>query len=118
MSWELEATEDFTAWFTGLKAAERVAIATKIEVLQAVGPSLGRPDVDTVKGSKYTNMKELRIQYGGKPYRVFFAFDPRRTGILLVGGLKSGKGWYTTMISEADNIYGQYLKELKQEGLI
>ena len=63
-------------------------------------------------------MKELRAQYAGKPYRIAFVFDPRQTGILLIGGIKSGKGWTKQMVAKADKIFAQYLKELKKEGLI
>lgn len=63
-------------------------------------------------------MKELRIQFGGKPYRICFAFDPRQTGILLIGGLKSGKKWTKEFVKGADRIYDEYLAEIKKEGLI
>jgi hypothetical protein len=87
-------------------------------MLEEVGPSLGRPTVDTVKESRFANMKELRVQHGGKPYRILFAFDPRQTGILLIGGCKGAKNWYGKMIGIADEIYAIYLKELKREELI
>ena len=83
-----------------------------------MGPALGRPQVDTVNGSTYPNMKELRIQHAGKPCRVMFAFDPRQTGILLIGGRKGRKNWYKKRIALADEIYEAYLTELKEEGLI
>jgi hypothetical protein len=102
-----------------LSESERIEITAAVEVLAEKGPVLGRPRVDTLdKGSAYPNMKELRIQYAGKPYRILFAFDPRQTGILLIGGIKSGKGWTKRTVSQADNIYSEYLKELKKEGLI
>jgi hypothetical protein len=85
MAWEVEGTEEFRVWFSGLTSAERISVAAKIDLLEEKGPSLGRPHVDTLKGSKFTNLKELIIQHGGDPYRVIFAFDPRRTAILLLG---------------------------------
>jgi hypothetical protein len=64
-------------------------------------------------------MKELRTQSGGKPLRTFFAFDPRRTAILLIGGDKTGdKRFYDRMVPIADNLYDEYLEEVKKEGLI
>ena len=64
--------------------------------------------------SKHTNMKELRTQVGGEPLRTFFAFDPRRTAILLIGGNMGGEGrFYDRMISIADRLYDTHLEELK-----
>jgi hypothetical protein len=75
--------------------------------------------VDTVKGSEYPNMKELRTQSGGSPLRTFFVFDPRRSAILLIGGDKTGdKRFYERMVPIADKLYGTYLKEIRKEGLI
>ena len=118
MAWNIEATDEFQQWFGELTRAERVSVASKVDMLEEVGPALGRPNVDTVKGSSFPNMKELRVQHAGKPYRVMFAFDPRQTGILLIGGRKGKKKWYEKMIALADSIYSSYLGELKKEGLI
>ena len=118
MAWNIEATDEFNQWFAALSAAERISVARKVDLLEEVGPLLGRPDVDTIKGSRFPNMKELRIQHRGKPYRVLFVFDPRQTGILLVGGRKGPKHWYRAHIALADEIYATYLKELKDEGAI
>jgi hypothetical protein len=64
-------------------------------------------------------MRELRVQSGGVPYRVFYAFDPRRTAILLLGGNKAGDDrFYDTMIPIADRLYDEYLIEIRREGLI
>jgi len=63
-------------------------------------------------------MKELRIQFAAEPYRICFAFDPRQTGILLIGGIKSGKNWTSKMAAAADKIYDTYRTELKKEGLL
>jgi hypothetical protein len=95
-----------------------VAIARKVDVLEERGPDLGRPEVDTLKGSRFPNMKELRIQHGGAPYRVALAFDPRRVAILLIGGRKGPKKWYRKFIATADRLYAEYLEELKKEDLI
>lgn len=95
------------------------AIAHDVGVLEAVGPGLGRPQVDTIKGSRHANMKELRTQHRGEPYRTFFAFDPRRCAILLIGGSKLGdRRFYETYIPHADRLYDEHLATLKREGLI
>jgi hypothetical protein len=101
-----------------LVEAEQISIGRKVDLLEMVGPALGRPDVDSIKGSLFPNMKELRVQHSGKPYRVLFAFDPRQTGILLIGGRKGAKGWYQKAVALADGIYGRYLAEIREEGLI
>ena len=82
-------------------------------MLESHGPELGRPYVDTLNGSKFPNMKELRIQHSGRPYRVIFAFDPRRNTYLILGGDKTGdKNWYVDAIRRANAIYAQYLQEI------
>ena len=89
------------------------------EILRELGPALGRPSVDTVRGSKHANMKELRVQHRGRPYRVLFAFDPRRTAILLIGGNKTGKGrWYKEFVPMADRLHDEHLETLRREGLL
>src|ERR1700733_7733237 len=99
--------------------AEHEAITIGVTILEEKGPALGRPRVDTLaKDSKHPNMKELRVQFAGTPYRICFAFDPRQTGILLIGGIKSGKNWTPKMVATADKIYDAYLAELKKEGLL
>ncbi len=119
MAWEVEYTEEFLAWWDELTERERIAITATVALLQEKGPALTRPYVDTLsKDSRYPNMKELRLQHAGRPYRIIFAFDPRQSAILLIGGIKSGKGWTAKMVAAADKIYSQYLRELKKEGLI
>lgn len=84
-------------------------------MLQEIGPHLSRPYADTVNGSKFTNMKELRIQSKGDPLRAFFAFDPTRKGVLLCAGNKVGdeKRFYKRMIPLADNEYETHLKNMR-----
>jgi hypothetical protein len=119
VAWNIEATDEFQAWWAKLSDAEHEAINIGITVLEEKGPALGRPRVDTLaRDSKHPNMKELRIQFAGRPYRICFAFDPRQTGILLIGGIKSGKNWTPKMVATADKIYDAYLVELKNEGLL
>ena len=64
-------------------------------------------------------MRELRIQHKGDPYRVLYAFDPRRAAILLIGGNKAGEDrWYERFVPIADKLYDKHLEMLKKEGLL
>ena len=90
MVWDVEFTDEFHAWWDGLTEDEQDSVRMSIELLVERGPNLGRPHVDHIEGSKHSNMKELRTQHQGRPLRTFFAFDPRRTAILLVSGDKTG----------------------------
>ncbi len=83
-----------------------------LDVLEEQGALLGRPYVDTIKGSAFTNLKELRVQHDGNPYRILFAFDPQRQAVLLIGGNKGGdKRWYEKNIPTADRRFMEYLEE-------
>ena len=116
--WEVEYTDQFGEWFDRLAPADQNAIDVAVEALMAKGPGLGRPFVDTVKRSRHPNMKELRPR--GTAIRIFFAFDPRRAAILLIGGDKRDrwKEFYQEMLPEADRLYDEHLKELRNEGII
>ncbi len=124
MAYEIERTEEFTEWWNKLTEKEQVSVAKLVGVLAEKGPDLKRPYVGKIEGSKkIPNLKELVIQFGGDPYRVFFMFDERRVGILLLGAKKTGgkkaqASWYRARIAELDPIYEQYIKEIKEEGLI
>ena len=91
MKWKIELTDEYEQWWEELSEEEQDSIMMSIGLLELMGPNLPRPHSDTVNGSKFKNMKELRTQHSGKPYRTLYAFDPRRTAILLVGGNKEGK---------------------------
>jgi hypothetical protein len=113
--WATETTEVFDEWFTSLSEELQVEIAAKIELLQVLGPQLRRPHADTLNGSAYANMKELRAKTAGAVIRIAFAFDPLQTGILLVGGVKSGVGqrrFYKQLIEKADETYAAHLRML------
>jgi hypothetical protein len=74
------------------------------------------PAGDLIHSSRHANIKELRIQHSGRPYRVLFAFDPRRCAILLIGGDKTGNDrWYEEFVPVADGLYDQHLEALKKE---
>jgi len=88
MAWDVEFTDDFGEWWDGLTAEEQDSVADSVYVLLESGPALTRPQADTIRGSKYHNMRELRIQHQGRPYRVLYAFDPRRVGVLLIVGTR------------------------------
>lgn len=90
MAWEIEFTDEFLKWWDGLSEQEQITINSKVTLLQDFGPSLSRPHADVIDGSHYPNMKELRAQHNGRPYRILFIFDPRRVGVLLIGGDKTG----------------------------
>ena len=78
-----------------------------------------RTPTSDIRRSRYGGIRELRIQSGGKPIRVFYAFDPRRTSILLIGGDKTGNDWfYEEYVPVADSLYEEHLEELRREGLI
>jgi hypothetical protein len=117
-AWNIEITEEYFTWFQRLDERQQDAVRVDIEVLERMGPHLGRPYVDSSKGPKHSNMKELRTIHGRRHIRSFFAFDPRRTAILLIGGEKTGnKTFYERMIPLADRL-DQYLREVRKEGLI
>ena len=103
-------------WSEEQESALQDEILAYRELLKQYGPGLGRPRVDTIKGSKFTNMKELRIQWKGQPWRILFAFDPKRRSILLVGGNKQGdKRWYEKNIPIADARFEKHLKGMEKE---
>jgi hypothetical protein len=114
----VELTDEAERWFLALSATDRRRIAVALDALAEVGPSLGRPLVDTIRGSRHSNMKELR-SVGGH-LRALFAFDPRRTAIVLLGGNKADDwvGWYERSVPRADDLYEEYLGEIEDEGLI
>jgi len=117
--WDVEFTSEFERWWQTLTPGEQEGVYASVDLLRVLGPSLPRPHADVVHGSRHANMKELRVQHRGHPLRVFFAFDPRRCAILLVGGDKTGdKRFYGRMISLADRLYDAHLAQLKKEGLI
>ena len=113
MVWEVKASDEFIEWYDSLNEQEGVSVDSCVELLELNGPGLGRPYVDTLNGSAYPNMKELRVQHQGRPYRILFAFDPRRNAYLILGGDKTGdKDWYVDAIRRADAIYAQHLDEI------
>jgi hypothetical protein len=119
MVWEVEYTNEFGDWWGTLTEKEQNDSVAVIDLLVEKGTSLPFPYSSGIAGSRYTQMRELRVQSGGKPLRIFYAFDPRRIAILLLGGDKTGDDrFYEKYIPIADRLYDVYLKELKEEGLL
>jgi hypothetical protein len=114
MRWTAERSDEFKKWWETLTESERRKVAISLDELKTRGPNAGRPLVDTVNGSRHPNMKELRAT---KTIRVFFAFDPRRKAVLLIGGNKAGKTkrFYRQMIAKADKIYDAHLQRIEEE---
>lgn len=119
MLWEIIFHAEFYDWFFEQEDAVQESIAMVLDILEEQGVLLGRPYVDTIKGSSFPNMKELRVQHAGEPYRILFAFDPKRQAVLLLGGNKSGdKRWYEKNIPVAERRFREYLAETKGGELI
>ena len=118
MAYDVEATDEFCEWWRGLSAVEQDRVARVVDRLVADGWDLGYPHSSKILSSRHGNMRELRIR-GSIPLRVFYAFDPRRSAILLIGGSKaSNPRFYEEYVPVADRLYDQYLGEIRREGLI
>jgi len=116
MPWTIRFEDEFEGDFRALQAEVQDQLLAGARLLADYGPQLGRPYVDTLKGSKHPNMKELRFDAADGAWRVAFAFDPRRQGILLVAGDKSGMSqgrFYEQLIAKADKRYTAHLARLK-----
>lgn len=119
MKWEVELHDDFVPEFYSLPIEVQDNLLAHIELLKQFGPQLARPHVDTLRDSRYTNMKELRFDAADGVWRVAFAFDSRRKAILLVAGDKSGGGetrFYRRLIDKADARFGAHLAKSKSKG--
>ncbi len=116
MEWEVGFDPAFDPEFDALPTAVQDELLAQAKLLEAFGPALARPRVDTLKGSRHANMKELRFQAENGVWRV--AFDPRRKAILLVAGEKSGvneKRFYRRLIGKADARFETHLDRLKNK---
>lgn len=113
MAWDIEYSDEFGEWWGRLGEGEQDSVAVIVGLLEMKGPNLPFPYSSGVEGSRYRHMRELRVQHGGDPYRILYAFDPRRTAMLLIGGNKSGDNrWYEKIIPVADRIYEKHLIEI------
>lgn len=117
MMWDVEYTDEFEEWWESLDEAEQSDVAAYVMLLEKKGPNLGFPYSSNIKGSRHGSMRELRVQHSGRPYRVLYAFDPRRVALLLLGGDKTGNDyWYKTFVPVAEKIFDAHLEQLNKEG--
>jgi len=116
MTWTVLYHDAFLPEMEALAEEVQDSLLVMAEMLTALGPSLGRPHADTLAGSQYANMKELRFRADDGVWRVAFAFDPERKAIILVAGDKSGvaqKRFYKGLIARADARFAEHLDTLK-----
>ena len=119
MAWIVAIGDEFEPEFDDLHDDVRTEILAMSRLLQRFGPQLGRPRVDTLKGSRHANMKEIRFSAADGEWRVAFAFDTKREAILLVAGDKSGsseKRFYRRLVRKADERFEAHLDRLKKKG--
>lgn len=116
MAWAIDLDEEVAAWMTTLGTTAYEHVIAALQALAEAGPALGRPFVDTVKGSRHANMKELRPRGGN--LRLLFAFDPRRHAVVVVAGDKSNdwSPWYERNIPLADQRFTAHLSGLERRG--
>jgi len=114
LHWEIETSNEFVGWYGGLDEDEVESVNFSVDLLEQLGPVLGRPHVDTIQGSRILNLKELRVRHEGRPLRILFAFDPRRVGYLILGGDKTGDDdWYEKFVPHAEKIFEKHLEEIR-----
>jgi len=116
--WPVYLHPDFKGEFMDLPAAVQDEMTAQSRTLARVGPRLGRPRVGTLKNSKHANMKELRFNVDGNPWRTAFAFDTNREAVLLVAGCKAGvseRRFYKRLIKKADTRFTAHQKHLKAD---
>ncbi len=119
MTWIVLFHDAFDTEFAALVEDLQDELLAHAQLLAEFGPNLGQPTVDTLKGSRHANMKELRFAWNGQVWRVAFAFDPQRQAILLVGGDKCGadqRRFYKRLLTVADERYDDHLGSLIQPG--
>ena len=108
-------TEEFEEWMMSLTNKQYDDTMDAMKYLRQEGPTLGRPYVDTIRNSRFKNMKELRVSSQGA-LRVLFAFDPERRAVLLLGGDKSKDSrwndWYVGAIRRADELFEEHLHKI------
>lgn len=111
---EVVGCDEFVEWFEQLSDDDAMAVARAVDTLESVGVALGHPQSSAIKGSRYA-LRELRVQSQGKPLRLFYAFDPVRRAVLLIGGDKTGqKRFYEVFVPIAERIWESYLAEQKR----
>ena len=119
MAWEIESSIEYDEWWQELTSAQQRAVDHRLGQLAETGINLGYPHSSGLRSSRHSHMRELRVQSGGRPLRVFYAFDPLRVAILLIGGNKTGNNrFYQQYVPIADLIYDRHLDNLRERGLI
>lgn len=114
--WEIIFHDEFLPEYRTLSIQVQDKLVALTLILREKGPLLGRPHVDTLKGSQHTNMKELRFEADGGTWRVAFAFDPERNAILLSAGDKTAiaqRRFYSDLIGKADERFDRYLNTVR-----
>ena len=112
--WTVLLGKVFETWLQDQEEGVQEKVFADLVNLQTYGPSLSRPYADTVRGSRHNNMKELRIQYAGRPIRALFAFDTVRQAIVLCAGDKSNdKKFYERLIRIADDEFSAHLAAME-----
>jgi hypothetical protein len=113
--WEVEFIGEFEEWWNSLTETEQGRVDARIRLLEERGPNLGFPFSSQIKSSRFAEMRELRVQSGGDPLRILYAFDNRRVAILLVAGSKGGDDrWYEVHVPIADRLFEKHLKTIDQ----
>jgi hypothetical protein len=116
MDYVVNFSSEFQGWLEDQPEDLQDTVLMYIRLLEQYGPQLSRPQADTLVGSALSNLKELRVQHRGEPYRLLYAFDPNRQALILLGGNKaSDKRWYEIMIPKAEAIFKAHLKNLQEE---
>lgn len=119
MAGEIEVTDEFIAWWSRLSEMQQDKATATVEILADWQTAMPYPHSSQINSSRHSHMRELRIRSGSSHIRIFYAFDPRRTGILLIGGDKTGHDrFYEHFVPKADALYDEYLVELEKEGLL
>ena len=116
MPWTVVFAPEFEPEFDDLPAAVQDELLAQAGVIEQLGPAAKRPRVDTLKGSRHANMKELRFDAADGVWRVAFVFDPQRKAVLLVAGDKSGQSeqpFYRRLIAKADKRFEAHLERVK-----
>ncbi len=117
--WSIRLHDAFEPEFAALAEAVQDELLALLALLKEYGPELGRPHADTLNGSSFANMKELRFRADGGVWRVTYAFDPAREGLLLAAGNKSGVSeprFYRRLIARSDERFAAHLRALEQKG--
>lgn len=108
---EVVVTDEFRGWYEDLSNEEQESVQRVVARLEEVGVLRGSPYSSDIKGTEYP-LRELRIQHEGRPFRVFYAFDPKRQAVLLIGDDKTGKDrFYEQMLPTAEKLWREYLRQ-------